>query len=195
MHTLHHKNVNEKKTLNPRNLIGHGGVPKIKHTEVKAGGSKIPGQPGLHGEILYEQTSKQKLGNYFLSTSEHWFWAGTRYQGSKWRVPLSWSFKSHCVYLYLLTPPVDIHPSSSTSSPSKEFKPLTVSDSVSQGVAVPVPEIPLHFYHCSRLLIKQSPDHLQQLKSTDDSSYVLGKAFPCSLEVTNQRSFPFMRKE
>lgn len=71
MHALRHKNVNEKKTLNPRNLIGHGGVPIIKHTEAEAGGSKFPGQPGLHSEILYEQTSKQKLGNYFLSTSEH----------------------------------------------------------------------------------------------------------------------------
>lgn len=71
MNKLCHKNVNEKKTLNPRNLTGHGGVPIIKHTEAEAGGSKIPGQSGLHSEILYEQTSKQKLGDYSLNMSEH----------------------------------------------------------------------------------------------------------------------------
>lgn len=155
MNKLCHKNVNEKKTLNPRNLTGHGGVPIIKHTEAEAEGSKIPGQSGLHSEILYEQTSKQKLGDYSLNMSEHWFWLGPSIKEANGNSHFPKFQVSLCIFIYSLflwtfTPP--------HSYPhSKEFKSLTVSD----RVAVPVPKIPLHSSHRPRLLIKQSPEHLQ----------------------------------
>lgn len=191
MHALSY-NVNKKKTLNPRNLTGHG-VHLIKYTETEAGRSKIPGQPGLHNGILYKQANTHLGSNYFLNITGHWFWLE---QGSKEANEISHSPEapSLTAYLYLLPTPVDIHPPHSHPHPPRSSNPtLSLTQWLPLFPRFHYILITIHFL--SWLWIKQPTDHLQQLKLTDYSNYVPGKACPCSLQVPNQRSFPFMRRE